>query len=97
MAAVAEQPRRIGLLEKPVPICSDGMCEASASTGAPPRCASYVPCTRCVLPRAAAARAHGQPAGQLPLGPPRRTHPPPRRARVPTRCRRCAGSRPRPG
>jgi hypothetical protein len=47
--------------------------------------------------RAAAARAHGQPAGQLPLGPPRRTHPPPRRARVPTRCRRCAGSRPRPG
>src|SRR5689334_16611174 len=33
-----------------VPICSVGMCDASANTGAPLRLASYNPWIRCVLP-----------------------------------------------
>jgi hypothetical protein len=40
VAAIGEQPLGMRLLEDPVPICTLGMCDAIASTGAPVRCAS---------------------------------------------------------
>lgn len=36
--------------KNPVPICFDVMCEASANTGAPVRCASYRPWIKWVFP-----------------------------------------------